>query len=651
LIKSFDILLEKDEVDQKALNDITQTFINLRIYSINIVNHFIKLRETSSFGVIGGKYDLDNISETYSYDRNYLLKMKNDTDFLHNSNLRRFYNFSMDSDPFLVSISDNKSGGKSIIPLTDEMLLLIRNSQFILLQELIYYEVSRMNGASKNVSNGRKRELKPLSIGKSPDIGNMTMSRIKPTSQHLRRDVSNTRTNHKELLSKELNELSVDNARAEHLEKARKYDLNNINLRGELLQPAQLVADTSIISIKSKNMGQKPMLTDESRTYLQTDYENTHKYLKTEISGVRLNTDCDIVETKVASKPEIIATKPLPELVTNTHHTIKADKEPPAGVLDKIKQRYKDFVQGREVQKEPTIPLAKEVVVKETKNKDITFSVEPTPATIITELPNEQIEVKEEKDNFDISKLTFKFFTDKISRFDKIFKHYVSQLDEEQRTIFKISNKLIDHLRGISPKLIQINYNKVLCGFAAVSYNPSDTNVKLTLSHFSTTYFKHYQTILTDLIEFLKQNFKFNELHLELYYGTKDGKPYMNQQISDIVSKKIKFKWVTLENSGIERKVKYKLPNVKETIDLGMEAFRLQFVVVLALEDKSKSPESIRYIDKENDINLFPFLYVLSEMSNQHGYNITTADFAKLNTDNLRVSIGSLYLGIGIRVY
>jgi hypothetical protein len=235
LVKSFDILLQKDEIDQKALNDITQIFINLRIYSINVVNHFIKLRETSSFGITGGKYDLDNISETYNYDRNYLLKM-NDADFLHNSNLTRFYNFSMDSDPFL----ENKSGGKSIIQLTDEMLLLIRNSQFILLQELIYYEVSRISGASKNVSSsyGRKRELKPLSIGKIPDIGNMTMRRIKPTSQHLRRDVSNTRNNHKELLLKELNELSVDNARAEHLEKARKYDLNNINLRRELLQPA-----------------------------------------------------------------------------------------------------------------------------------------------------------------------------------------------------------------------------------------------------------------------------------------------------------------------------------------------------------------------------------------------------------------------------
>jgi hypothetical protein len=611
--------------------------MNLRIFSVNIINHFVKLRETCSFGIIGGKFDLNSISQNYNYDRNYLIKMKNDTDFLHNSNLRKFFNFSTDSDPFLVAVSDSKKD-KTTIPLTDEMLLMIRNSQFILLQELIYYEVNRKKNETRNASSsyGRKNELKPL-LKRSPDICNSTLSKIKPSSQSIRRDISNIRTT-KELLTKELNEFSLDNAAGEHFEKARKYDINNINLRKELL-PAHLITDTSMLCIKSKTIANDRLVIDESKTYLQTDYEVNHKSFRQDTIETRTSIKQNNIEIKTLDSGVKDFTQKVESLDVK-QPTIKEDKQLPSGVLDKIKHRYNDFIKSRE----QNSPMPQDVIsstMKEANNKNITFSGDsPIPKELI--VPKESLTAKDEKDNFDITRISFKFYTDKITKFDKIYKHFVSQLDNEQKTTFKMSNKLIDNLKGMTPKLIQINYNNILCGFASVNYEHADSTVKLVLSHFSTMHMKHYHSILSDLIEFLKQNFKYNELHLELHYSYKDEKFYMSQQISNAISKKLKFKWVTLENNGVERKVKYKLPHTKEAVDLSLNTFNIQFVVALSLVENLSAPESIRYIDKGNDINLFPFLYVLSEMSNQHSFKVATETFDKINTDSLRVRIFNL---------
>lgn len=83
-----------------------QVFKNLRVLSINIVNYFVKVRENSSYFILGGKFDLDNLSKTFNFDRNYLIKMKNDTDFLKKSPLSKFFNFSQESDPFLIALAD-----------------------------------------------------------------------------------------------------------------------------------------------------------------------------------------------------------------------------------------------------------------------------------------------------------------------------------------------------------------------------------------------------------------------------------------------------------------------------------------------------------------------------------------------------------------
>ncbi len=95
-----------EEITEKSLSETTQIFKNLRILAMNIISSLSKLRETSSYLALGSKYDIEKLGKEFTFDRNYLIKMKNDLDFLQTSVLSMYYNFSSGSDPFLIALSE-----------------------------------------------------------------------------------------------------------------------------------------------------------------------------------------------------------------------------------------------------------------------------------------------------------------------------------------------------------------------------------------------------------------------------------------------------------------------------------------------------------------------------------------------------------------
>ncbi len=75
LLRQYNNFLENDNISPKLTSDITQTFKNLRILSINIVHIFIQIREISSYSILCGKFDFDRLNKNFNYDRNYLIKV------------------------------------------------------------------------------------------------------------------------------------------------------------------------------------------------------------------------------------------------------------------------------------------------------------------------------------------------------------------------------------------------------------------------------------------------------------------------------------------------------------------------------------------------------------------------------------------------
>ena len=87
------------------MDDIESCLKNLRIHTVNVVNQLNKIRDISSFQESNGKLKLENCNKGYKYDKNYLNKLKNDTDFLSDSHLKNEYDFIYE-DPFLINIAE-----------------------------------------------------------------------------------------------------------------------------------------------------------------------------------------------------------------------------------------------------------------------------------------------------------------------------------------------------------------------------------------------------------------------------------------------------------------------------------------------------------------------------------------------------------------
>ena len=102
MLNTKDVLINKNEIDE----EIHKSLCALRIKGINVVSQIRKIKMKYSNLINIGKIDTNFLKEKYGYDKNYLIQLINDLDFLKNSNLKNLYHFSQKGqDPFLLSLS------------------------------------------------------------------------------------------------------------------------------------------------------------------------------------------------------------------------------------------------------------------------------------------------------------------------------------------------------------------------------------------------------------------------------------------------------------------------------------------------------------------------------------------------------------------
>ena len=113
--------------------EIASAIKNIRLTSINVVNHMEKIREIASFWESTGKLNLTKVNKSYLYDRNYLLKMDSDVQFVKESALNLEVDLKGEVDTFFVCCSeDNNSNSKITVPASKD---LIDESRYLILQD------------------------------------------------------------------------------------------------------------------------------------------------------------------------------------------------------------------------------------------------------------------------------------------------------------------------------------------------------------------------------------------------------------------------------------------------------------------------------------------------------------------------------------
>ena len=201
LIKDLDITYYEEKMNEHQNEDeqnaiiskLEQAFKHLRVHSVNCVNHMKKLREIITYDAVGGKFNVDNINPHFNFNRHYLLKMKSDLDFLMHTHLNEEFNFSNNSDPFLLNLSpkpkeednedeeeeeeddDDEEEGKEkvkndnelndnkkrTIPITKDIYAVCKKCHFIIMQDSFYYKIQE----SKEAMQAKNKNIQPIQLG------------------------------------------------------------------------------------------------------------------------------------------------------------------------------------------------------------------------------------------------------------------------------------------------------------------------------------------------------------------------------------------------------------------------------------------------------------------------------------------------------
>ena len=145
-----ELINKNNNAKEIILNEISDKIILLRKQTINVCQSMRKLK-TIIFSINNlDKYNIDKLSKKFQFDKNYLVKMKAELNFLKDGFAKYYFNIENDQTPFLLKASNKNEIAKDdyflrIIPLNPDLKNIIIDCIFYIHQELIAYQNYNMN--------------------------------------------------------------------------------------------------------------------------------------------------------------------------------------------------------------------------------------------------------------------------------------------------------------------------------------------------------------------------------------------------------------------------------------------------------------------------------------------------------------------------
>ena len=172
------------------------------------------------------------------------------------------------------------------------------------------------------------------------------------------------------------------------------------------------------------------------------------------------------------------------------------------------------------------------------------------------------------RDNNEINNndnLNISYYSGKLSEFIPIYNEYFQKIPSEQKTIFHLQDEPLNYFKhNYYPKIIlckdtTTNEIKGLCIYSIIFKDHEKKPNQIIIQHISSYNEEEMENILTKIFEFIKNNHilndiwdnsntLFTEMYIDLYYYLENEKFEINKNIRDFIGKKIKFRWVKLEN-------------------------------------------------------------------------------------------------------
>ena len=627
---------------ENILNEITKNLNNLRLISIEITNNYMSLRKEIGYETYCQKFYINKI---VNFNKNYLLQMKNDTDFFNKTELKNYYEFAHESDPFLTNLNIEIEN-KIKIPIENENLDKIKECQFILLNEMIFNEINKPFYKKENLSNSNRSFISIKSAKRFIySKNNIDMNRIKTDYENLEKKNKISNNN------KELKSIKAANLNKEKIKK-KSFRKNN-NLMNILTE--SFSNNDNKTSLKKKfayeeSKSNEKKIVNKSKTNINCEPKNENKILNKNINITKkqnnnssINADDlliidEIINRSILQKKEIDRQMKNHEnnILNQNNNNFNNNNNIENNIENKNENSIEKYLNNNNNNNENELNSNKindeMLLLKENKN-DNNENIKISPfKSIKTDFDNnifDEKNISKEYDNY-----YFQPFSGEFKNIINIYNNFYNEIPKEQKISFHINESITFYLKGIYPKIILIfNSLKILTGIAIISFDPfNQLSKNLNIYSICSKSMENFPEILINFLKFCTDNYEYDDILLEFYYGIKEGSFYLIKEMENIIKEKAKFKWVNMENDGIDRKIKYhfKNPNNLNNFDIEMNGkFTMSLKIINLINFENLIDENKENINNINEINDFGLLCLYAEMVNQYDYNISN----KLNNN------------------
>ena len=564
--------IENQNFNEETLKQIISIFNDIRKYSLDIVYNILLLKKDLGFDLSLNKYDINKI---FCFQKDYIIKINSDLDFLINSPLNQYFSFEK-GDPFFTKINLNEFSSYKFPEIKDEKkIYIMKNFKNIFVDELINQNLNLTN-ANNNKNFESIFNFKLFKPKKIVFQNNIIKAQRGLSKQKLRPKINN-----KIIIEANISNISkINNTDIIPLENKFNKKIFNRNINLKLNN-----------RIKHNNI-----------TQLDEDMKIFEK----------------IVEQKIFERQNNLTTGNNRNKSFNK--LLKLDSE--------HKIENKSIVNKNENQKNQISNFIQKIF----DESEIELS-EKIKSNINTETSKENKIRKEYKE------FIIELYNSKLSSLEAMYKDYYDQIPEKIKYGFNIQSSILKYINGIYPKILFIKPKKKinkLIGIVTINYispnsnsisigklKSSNYNKILNISSISCIDESLFEKVLLNTIDFCQEFFYWENIFLELYYINQKGQFILETDLENIIKTKAKFKWVNMENDGINRKIKYKyvnnnLINNNNNEEIKENILNLKMINIMSFEEDNKYKK--RDIRDLNCINDFCFNYLLLEMIGQQNY-------------------------------
>ena len=158
---------EDGKVEQNTLDQMFKKMEDLTMQAVDIVKYMKKIKTVVNLLPNLNKYNLDIISRKFNFDKNYLIKMKFETNFLNGGYIQNELGIDIDQAPFLIKAKDKDAlfcdDKENNVMLCDQKVIndIIDCNYFIYKTNINFYTHEFFNRKEKLVSalNDKKKNI------------------------------------------------------------------------------------------------------------------------------------------------------------------------------------------------------------------------------------------------------------------------------------------------------------------------------------------------------------------------------------------------------------------------------------------------------------------------------------------------------------